>query len=298
MGCVFDIQRFCVHDGPGLRTTVFLKGCPLRCRWCSNPESQKFEPELFYNRSRCMRCGSCVRGCPESAIERNGKEIAVRREKCVGCGKCEDVCPTGAVVLKGRFMSADDILRESIKDDSFYRTSGGGVTFSGGEPFAQGDFLRESLAACKSAGIATAVETSACADWECIEPCLPLLDHILVDVKHTDSSKHREWTGVGTEIIVENIRRILRFHAGGVLRIPVVPGFNADDAACAGFADFLGELEADVELLPYHVLGEGKYAMLDRDYPGKEIGIAGISIDMERLRLFLSEQGIKVSVDV
>lgn len=267
MGRVFDIQRFCLHDGPGLRTTVFLKGCPLRCRWCSNPESQLPGPELFYNRSRCMKCFSCVAACPGGLISHDGDDgVAIRRGECDACGACEDVCPMGAVVRKGSEMTVDDIVRQVARDAEFYSGSGGGVTFSGGEPFAQPAFLREALAAVRAEGISTAVETTAYVEWDVLESCLPLLDHVLVDVKHADAAKHREWTGVNPDRIHRNIRRLLQTHSGTRLRIPVIPGFNDDTESLDGLADFVAGVGGGVELLPYHALGEGKYAMLDRPY--------------------------------
>ncbi len=298
VGVVFDIQRFCLHDGPGLRTTVFLKGCPLACRWCSNPESQRFEPELFFNAARCMRCGGCVEACPRSAILRRADgSIAIDRDRCLVCGACEAVCPMGALVRKGREMTAAEVLREVERDRSFYETSGGGATVSGGEPFGQPDFLHELLAEFKAAGISTAVETSLYAEWRDIAPRLPLLDNLLVDVKHPDSARHEEWTGVGLGQIRRNLEYLLAGHDRVLVRIPVIPGCNTDPASLEGFAELFGDLGVRrVELLPYHVLGEGKYRMLDRGYPGESIQTAEADGAAERLAEFLCGRGVEAEI--
>ncbi len=296
MGRVFDLQRFCLHDGPGLRTTVFLKGCPLRCRWCANPESQRPEPDLLYNRARCMRCGACVAACPQALIEPDAGGVAIRREDCDACGKCAEVCPTVSLVVKGREMTAAEVVGQVARDRGFYASSGGGATISGGEPFLQSDFLFELLAGLREAGIPAAVETTGCSDWNAIARCLPLLDCLLVDVKHVDSAKHREWTGIGCEVILANVKKMRAAHPRVQIRLPVIPGFNADSDSAAQFAEFFVSLRADVELLPYHVLGEAKYAMLGRTYPGADIAAANASAATKRLQEFLLLRGVDASI--
>ncbi len=297
MGWVFDIQRFCLHDGPGLRTTVFLKGCPLRCRWCSNPESQRLKPEMFYNATRCMRCGTCIEACPQALLSRaEDGGVAMRRDACTACGRCADVCPMGALVRKGTDMTVEEIMRTVLKDRDFYTRSGGGLTVSGGEPFAQKDFLYDLLRAAKSANISTAVETSLHADWADIEPCLPLADHVLFDCKHPDTAAHKEWTGVGLEKIMPNIEALSKSHPEAHLRIPVIPGCNTDAEAAEGFARLISNLGLTVELLPYHVLGEGKYEMLAREYPGAAIRADKGMEEAKILQQRLCERGIDAEV--
>lgn len=296
MGRIFDIQRFCLHDGPGLRTAVFFKGCPLRCRWCSNPESQSARKELFHNVQTCLRCGACVQACPRSNLIVGDAGPVINRHGCVACGACEEICPKAAIIRKGNDVTAEEVLREVEKDRSFHETSGGGVTFSGGEPFLQTGFLLELLTACRTAGINTAVETTAHADFADIEKALPLLDTVLVDVKHTVDAVHAEWTGVGVGLIMDNVRRLARRHARVFVRIPVIPGFNTDADAFAGFAAFLGELALGAELLPYHVFGEGKYRMLGRAYPGAGISSDDARGETERLRDYLADRGVKADI--
>ena len=297
VGCVFDIQRFCLHDGPGLRTTVFLKGCPLRCRWCSNPESQRPGPEILYNRSRCMGCHSCVAACPKSLITPSDGGVSIRRDECDGCGRCEDACPTASLVRKGRAMTVEEVVRDVARDREFYTSSGGGATLSGGEPFSQGDFLYELLSAIREAGVSTAIETTAHADWSAMERCLPELDCVMVDVKHADSGAHAAWTGVGLETIFANLRNLASKHGNVTIRIPVIPGFNTDAHARDGLTGLAAELGLRVELLPYHILGEGKYAMLGRSYPGAAIAASEADTATERLLEHMRAHGVDVSVD-
>lgn len=203
-----------------------------------------------------------------------------------------------AMVLKGREMSAEEVIRIAVRDREFYDRSGGGVTVSGGEPFAQADFLRELLASARNAGLSTAVETTAYANWESIESCLALLDCVLVDVKHVDSARHATWTGVDSERITANVRRICASHHDVRIRIPVVPGFNTDDDSFAMLTDFIRELGCGAELLPYHALGEGKYALLDCAYPGKGIAAGEAAEAVERLLAFMAKRGLRATVDV
>ena len=297
MGWVFDIQRFCVHDGPGLRTTVFLKGCPLNCSWCSNPEGQPFSPELMYNAARCMQCGSCAEGCAAAAITQGAGGITFDRLRCTACGSCDANCPTTALVLKGRDMTAGEVVSEVMKDADVYRSSGGGATVSGGEPFSQPDFLYEILTMLHAAGIHTAVETSAAARWEDIERCLPFLSMVLCDVKHADAAVLREWTGAEWEHIKKNIASILSYHGNVLIRIPVIPAFNTDDESFAKIAGFFHEMGVtQTELLPYHVLGEGKFQMLGRPYPGAAINADNAYADTLRLKDYLDSKQIHAEI--
>ena len=267
-GTVFDIQSYSLHDGPGIRTLVFLKGCPLRCVWCQNPESQRRQPELLYYAERCIGCGQCVPVCPLKSIELRDDKARTSRELCEGCGQCIAVCPGEARVLAGRTMTAEEVFREVQKDEPFFRNSGGGVTLSGGEPLAQPEFSSAVLRMCREAGIPTAIETCGVASWDAIEQVMRYTDLVLYDFKHLDTVAHRGLTGIPNETILENAKRI---HADLgipiVARIPIVPGYNADRENIAATARFIaGELgpSTKVNILAYHRLGETKYERLER----------------------------------
>lgn len=297
IGVVSDIQRFCIHDGPGIRTVIFFKGCLLRCLWCSNPETQSFKRELMYASERCIRCGTCVNICPSKALEidRISPYIRINRDICTSCGNCSNSCPTASLVLKGEDMQVEELFEEIIKDRIVFEISGGGVTFSGGEPFHQPDFLFEILRFCKNAGLDTAVETTAYVPWNNINQCIPYVDHFLCDVKHTDDSLHSEWTKVSNKIILDNIEKLVAIHSDVLLRIPVVPGFNTDEKAAAGFSKYFLKIGANnVELLPYHILGEEKYAMLNKEYYLKNIKTEDSINCAKKLLEQLKKSGVKV----
>lgn len=267
-GWVFDIQRYSIHDGPGIRTTVFLKGCPLRCLWCDNPESQKPVPEILFFESLCQRCYRCVRMCLTGATS-VGEDGAIRidRSKCTGCGNCVEQCLNDARVLSGKQMTAKEVVDVVRKDTLFYANSGGGVTVSGGEPFYQPEFLKEILCLCREQGIHTAVETSGQAKWQVIEGALPYIDLFLYDVKHLDPVRHRELTGVDNALILENLRKVAAAGKRVILRVPLIPGLNDQSEeleTMAGMAKELGVKRLDV--MAYHRLGEKKYERLGRSY--------------------------------
>ncbi len=226
-GTIFNIQRYSIHDGPGIRTTVFFKGCPLRCLWCQNPESQTFQQELFFNRDRCTGCGRCLPACPEKAIEIVEGRSRTLRTLCNVCGACAEVCPEEARVLMGKVVSAKEVFAEVDKDAVFYERSGGGVTLSGGEPLAQPEFAIEILSLCKNAGIHTAIETCGHAPWETVERVLKVVDLVLYDLKHMDPVEHRKITGVSNALALENLKRVYReSHLALSIRIPVIPGLT------------------------------------------------------------------------
>ena len=267
-GVVFDVQRFSIHDGAGIRTLVFVKGCSLRCVWCCNPESQTPATELTVSPARCIRCGLCVEACPHLAMAFNPNgNCAPDRSRCQICGMCVDACPSGACALRGRAVTVDELLREVERDMLFYRASGGGVTVSGGEPLLQAAFVAEFLAACRQQGIHTAIETCGYAPWEDFAQVLAYTDLTLFDVKHPDAEAHRRLTGVGNEVIMANLRRAAATHARIILRMPLIPEYNADAdtvRAVARLARTLGISE--LHLIPYHGLGEAKYRSLGREY--------------------------------
>ncbi len=267
-GLVFNIQRHSVHDGPGIRTVLFLKGCGLRCLWCSNPESQSFEPELFYNPDACIACGACIGVCPERAIGNAGGRIEFSPVLCSACGACCEVCYAEARIMEGRRMTAEEAADEVSKDAPFFLRSGGGVTLSGGEPLAQTDFASEVLRLCKERGFHTAIETAGLAPWNAVEKVLPHTDLFLYDVKHPDAGAHERGTGTGNEIILGNLRGIAKAGAAFIVRTPVVPGFNDDLGTLSRIARLAAELGAlELHLLPYHRYGSSKYRLMGKAYP-------------------------------
>jgi pyruvate formate lyase activating enzyme len=272
-GIVFDIQGFSIHDGPGIRTLVFLKGCHLRCPWCSNPESQRFEPELFFHPERCIGCHKCLQICPQGAIRILDGNLSFNRSLCQNCGKCSRVCYAEARVMKGRQMTADQVVEEVLKDDLFYLNSGGGVTLGGGEPLAQADFAAEILMKCKKKGLHTTIETAGYVPWPQIEKVLPYTDLFVYDVKHMDPGKHSNIIGVDNQLILANLERLLGANKQVVACTPLIPGFNDTVRQIRAIARHVGRLGiGEIHLLPYHRFGAGKYHLLGSPYPfqGKE----------------------------
>lgn len=261
-GLIFNIMRFSLHDGPGIRTTVFLKGCPLSCWWCHNPEGRSSKPELMFFESRCVRSGECVKVCPDGAtfLENGGVRIT---DACRGCGTCVDACAAGARELAGRWVSAGEVMEEIERDRVFWEEAGGGVTFSGGEPLFQPQFLEALLEACRERNIHTTVETCGYASKRVVLRLAPKIDLFLFDLKLLDSGKHRLHTGRGNELILSNIRALAETRRDLIIRYPVIPGVNADEENVGQMIQFLGELELRrVDLLPYHSTGAEKYRRL------------------------------------
>ncbi len=274
-GIIFNIQRHSIHDGPGIRTIVFLKGCPLSCRWCSNPESQDFARELAFNPEKCIGCEACLRVCPEGAIRKDGSSLVFSRELCKACGLCAEVCYAEARDMEGSFASADEVVAEVVKDMVFFKRSGGGLTLSGGEPLAQPDFAEAILRRARAAGLHTAVETAGHVPWENFARVLPHVDLFLFDVKHADPAKHREYTGADNKLILENLEKIVREGARVIVRTPVVPGFNDTPEDLAAIADIaIAAGVGEMHLLPFHRYGSGKYRLLGKIDPLAEDGAA------------------------
>lgn len=266
-GTVFNIQRYSLHDGPGIRTIPFLKGCPLACKWCSNPESQKPQPEIMYQKSNCIHCGKCFEACRYGALSKENPYM-VDRDRCVACGACAEVCPTNALVLKGKKMTVWEVIHELQKDENIYRRSDGGITLSGGESLSQPKFTRELLRACKERGWHTAIETTGMTTKEIIESVMPFVDLALTDIKIIDPSIHKNVTGVDNQIILENVIRISNL-TKTIVRIPVIPNVNDNIEAIREIAEFTKLMKNinEIHLLPYHNFGENKYNLLGRIYP-------------------------------
>lgn len=267
-GLVFDIQHFSIHDGPGIRTTVFLKGCPLACLWCQNPESQSGSPQILTYAERCVGCGACAAVCPRGAIELREGRAHTDRDLCTGEGACVAACQYEARLLVGRRMTAGEVLTRVQADTLFYERSGGGVTLSGGEPLAQPSFARALLQLCREAGLHTAVDTCGYASWSVARAVLSYADLVLFDFKHMDPGEHQILTGVSNEVVLQNARRIRQeLRLPMLARIPVIPGCNDDLQNLRMTAQFIAEelgVETPVHLHPYHRLGEGKAAALGR----------------------------------
>lgn len=263
-GCVFDIKKYAIHDGPGIRTTVFFKGCPLRCRWCHNPESWKAAPEMSLRQSRCVRCGRCVELCPRNAVSILENGPVTDPERCTLCGACIDACPAGAREIIGRTMTVAEVMAQVKKDVIFYDQSGGGATFSGGEPLMQPEFQLSLLAACRAEGIHTAVDTTCHADPQTIQRVAEAADLLLCDIKHMDCGLHKQFTGVGNELILENIRTLSQIAKRIYIRIPIIPGFNSGLDNIEQTAQFVQSLKTvrRVDILPYNRGGLEKVVRL------------------------------------
>ena len=264
---IFNIQKFSVNDGPGIRTTVFFKGCPLRCRWCSNPESQLTAAQLLWDEAKCRGCRTCAMTCSNEAISWEQGRIALHPEKCRGCLSCIEKCPAGALTQEGRMVTSQEVLDECLKDLPFYEESGGGVTLSGGEALLWPAFCSELLEKLHEHGIHTAMETTAYASPEVFRKVAGHLDYLLIDMKHYDNEKHLLGTGVGNGRILANMKWAIENGKEVLPRIPVIPGFNNLPEDPSGFAEKLKEAgAAKVQLLPFHQFGEKKYQFLTREY--------------------------------
>lgn len=272
-GTVTNIQRFSIHDGPGIRTTVFLKGCNLRCFWCHNPETLRPQPELQIFASRCIGCGECFRRCPQGAHVIVDGQRKFLREKCIACGTCAETCYAQALQIVGEVKTVDQVVEEILRDRAFYETSKGGVTISGGEPLLQRDFTYGILAVCREEGIHTAIETAANFPWERVASILPVTDLVMMDIKLMDSEKHRECTGVPNERILANAERLGQQPIPLIVRTPIIPGVNDTPEEIAAIAAFVSKLPNLVyyELLPFHPMATSKYDSLDMDYRARNL---------------------------
>jgi pyruvate formate lyase activating enzyme len=295
-GVIFNIQRYSTHDGPGIRTTVFLKGCPLNCLWCHNPESQAPGIEMMYWEKRCIRCMSCVEKCPQGALRREDDSIVYLKHKCILCGICTSICPTKAREVAGKEVTSDLVMKEILKDSIFYDESQGGVTFSGGEPIMQEEFLCELLDRCKDEYIHTVLDTSGFTHWDVLERLVSKVDLFLYDIKIMNSEKHREYTGVPNEIILENLRKLSDRHCRIFVRIPILPGINDDAENLRAMAAYLTDLNIEqVNILPYHDMAIDKYNRLSRQYLMGDIRKPDEE-SMAKIQYSLSKYGLNVKI--
>ncbi len=312
IGRLYDIQGFSVQDGPGVRTTAFLKGCPLRCPWCHSPESQEFYPQLSWISLRCQGtdlCKSrCIKACPKGALELGDiredpvkgdkiQTVHVKRDLCDNCGKCAEVCYPSALYMCGKDYTVEELVDRLLQDKAFFETSGGGVTISGGEALSQPDFTLAVLKRLKEEGVHTALDTTGYASWATVEKVLPYVDLFLYDLKHMDSAKHKAVIGVPNEPILDNAKRLAEAGAKLQVRIPVIPMFNNDEENIRKTSEFckaLGDAVVSVQLLPYHNLGVMKYLRIS-DKPVAEATPPSDEF-MEKLKTIMSEYGLHVTI--
>lgn len=305
VGIIFDIQRYSLHDGPGIRTLVFVKGCSLRCKWCANPEGLDTQIDITSDPIRCIGCGRCQQVCPKRAISVTEKGFSIDREQCSHCGKCAEVCPSGSKQSAGEIKTAAEIVKKVKRDMVFYKSSGGGLTMGGGEILMQPEFVYEILRECQNQGINTAIETSAFGKWEDLERIISVTDNVFMDLKAVDDELHLRLTGVHNSLILSNIRRtdeLFRKKTDDkrrfVIRIPVIPGMNDSSDCVERAASFIETLSgyAWVELLPFHNFGENKYTKLDRAYSFH--GVKNSSADeMLPLLEIMRKHGIETKIN-
>lgn len=300
-GLIYNIQRYSIHDGPGIRTTIFLKGCPLRCLWCQNPESIKSFPELGYSESKCVKDYACIKACTRKALKTvgEGHPIRIERKLCRTCREhnCVDACYNQALKVIGEYLTLDYVIKEIKQDALFYRNSNGGVTLSGGEPLNQPLFTRNLLKACKEKGFHTVLETSGYAEWDILKKILEFVDLVLYDIKYFDSKNHLKLTGVPNEKILQNLRSIVsEVDTPVIARIPVIPNYNDSEENITETARFLKDIGLkEVNLLPYHKLGIGKYKTVGKRYLLKKAEVPSDE-HLDHLKRLIETHGLKCNI--
>lgn len=297
-GLIYNLQRFAIHDGPGIRTLVYMKGCPLTCLWCSSPQTQKKAFEMLHIEVNCRQCGRCVEICPIGALTLSPETgITLDRKRCTLCQECVEACPNQAWEFAGKVITVEELYREVEKDSPFYRRSNGGVTVGGGEPTLQPAFVAEFLKRCKQHYMHTAMETCGYVEWEHLDKLLNYLDLVFIDVKHMDPQQHKALTGVSNERILENVRKASA-RCPLILRIPLVPGLNdslENLTATARFAAELGDKFLRIELLPYHKFGAQTYGRLGREYLIGQVEPPD-EAHMKRLKMIVETCGVKAQI--
>lgn len=300
---VFNIQKYSIHDGPGIRSLVFFKGCPLACKWCSNPEGISPIPEISYKKNHCItmrKCGYCANVCPEKAISADKNGIAlINRTKCTNCMKCVNACPAQTIEQMGHWMTVDEILQTVVADESFYKRSGGGMTLSGGEPLLQSNFVVKLLQQAHEDGLEIAIETTGCVPWKKAEPVFSALDFIHMDIKSVDSEKHTKFTGRNNHLILENFAKLCKIFPDKpiIARTPVIPGFNDTLKELQNIVDFINDVGKNAtqlryELLPFHNFGSSKY-----EFQGKPYAFAGYkNMDKDYVRTLRAQLRSKVPI--
>lgn len=295
-GTIINIQKYSVHDGPGIRTSIFFKGCPLSCWWCHNPETHSKNHEIMFFEDRCTGCGRCENSCPNGSIKINGNKAKVNKETCTLCGKCANVCLKEAREYVGKDISVNEIIKEIVKDRPFYEESNGGVTFSGGEPLIYSDFLSEVLERCKRLGIHTAIETSGYVPWGNIEKVIDNVDLFLYDLKLMDNNKHKIYIGSDNKLILDNLSKICERNSNVIIRMPIIAGINDNEEHVNKVIELISVLNIlEVNLLPFHKMGMDKYKRLNKVYKltGNEVPSQE---KMDDLALRFKMAGIKVKI--